>query len=281
MTAQSFCGARRMRAPLAPPRLSVPRNDDADAQAVETSWEIDSPDARILLLERGDVLRVDQFVIDRGHRVLPQLRLLGNLRAQVARDRPHVAVRQLEPRLREGVRELLRVLVEAPRDLLVGRIEPQREVRRQHRRRDLLRRVVRVRDRAFTGAVLRLPLLRASRTRGQLPLVLEEVLEEVVAPLGRRRGPGDLETARDGVGSHAGFVAALPAETLLLEIAALRFAADVLVAGAAPCVLPNVCPPAISATVSSSFIAMRRKVSRMSRAAATGSGLPFGPSGFT
>ena len=37
LTAQSFCGARRMRAPLAPPRLSVPRNDDADAQAVETS----------------------------------------------------------------------------------------------------------------------------------------------------------------------------------------------------------------------------------------------------
>ena len=38
-----------MRAPLAPPRLSVPRNDEADAQAVETSWEVDSPDARILL----------------------------------------------------------------------------------------------------------------------------------------------------------------------------------------------------------------------------------------
>ena len=32
---------------------------------------------------------------------------------------------------------------------------------------------------------------------------------------------------------------------------------------------------------SSSFIAMRENVSRISRAAATGSGLPFGPSGFT
>ena len=52
-------------------------------------------------------------------------------------------------------------------------------------------------------------------------------------------------------------------------------------AGPAPCVLPNAWPPAISATVSSSFIAMRRNVSRMSRAAATGSGLPFGPSGLT
>lgn len=52
-------------------------------------------------------------------------------------------------------------------------------------------------------------------------------------------------------------------------------------AGPAPCVLPNVWPPAISATVSSSFIAMRANVSRMSCAAATGSGLPSGPSGFT
>ena len=169
MTAQSFCGARRIRAPLAPPRLSVPRKDDADAQAVEASWETDSPDARILLLQAGDVLRVDQFMSDRGHRVLPDLRLLGNLGTEVPRDRPHVAVGQLEPRLREGVGELLRVLVEAARDLLVGRIEPKREVRGQHRRRDLLRRVVGVRNGARTGAVLRLPLLRASRTRRSTP----------------------------------------------------------------------------------------------------------------
>ena len=53
-----------------------------------------------------------------------------------------------------------------------------------------------------------------------------------------------------------------------------------IVAGSiAPCVLPKVWPPTISATVSSSFIAMRANVSRMSLAAATGSGLPLGPSG--
>ena len=50
LTSQSFCGARRIRAPLAPPRLSVPRKLAADAQAVETSWEMDSPEARILPL---------------------------------------------------------------------------------------------------------------------------------------------------------------------------------------------------------------------------------------
>ena len=54
-----------------------------------------------------------------------------------------------------------------------------------------------------------------------------------------------------------------------------------LAASAAPWVLPNECPPAMRATVSSSFIAIRRNVSRMSTAAASGSGLPLGPSGFT
>ena len=50
LTSQSFCGARRIRAPLAPPRLSVPRNEAADAQAVEISREMDSPEARIVPL---------------------------------------------------------------------------------------------------------------------------------------------------------------------------------------------------------------------------------------
>ena len=49
----------------------------------------------------------------------------------------------------------------------------------------------------------------------------------------------------------------------------------------APCVFPKVCPPAISATVSSSFIPILPNVSRMSFAEANGSGFPFGPSGLT
>ena len=43
LTSQSFCGARRMRAPLAPPRLSLPRNVDADAHAVDTSCDDGEP----------------------------------------------------------------------------------------------------------------------------------------------------------------------------------------------------------------------------------------------
>ena len=50
LTSQPRCGSRRMRAPLAPPRLSLPRNVEADAHAVETSWETDSPEARICAL---------------------------------------------------------------------------------------------------------------------------------------------------------------------------------------------------------------------------------------
>ena len=73
----------------------------------------------------------------------------------------------------------------------------------------------------------------------------------------------------------------LPAEALRLQRRALGVGADVVVGSAAPWVLPKVWPPAISATVSSSFIAMRPNVSRMSRADASGSGLPLGPSGLT
>ena len=103
-----------MRAPFAPPRLSEPRNVDADAQAVETSWETDRPDARILRLQSGNVLLPDQRMIHGGDRVLPQQRLLRNERAEITRDRAHVAVRQLEPRPGKRVCELIRILVEAP-----------------------------------------------------------------------------------------------------------------------------------------------------------------------
>jgi hypothetical protein len=37
-----------MRAPFAPPRLSLPRNVDADAHAAEISCEVERPESRIL-----------------------------------------------------------------------------------------------------------------------------------------------------------------------------------------------------------------------------------------
>src|SRR5262249_56964444 len=131
-------------------------------------------------------------------------------------------VGKLETRCGEGVRELIRILVEAPGDLLVRRIEAQGEVRGQHGGRATLRRIVGIRNRAGACPVLRRPLMRTGRALRQLPLVAEQVLEEAVAPLGRRRGPGDFEAAGDGIVALAGAEAALPAEALLLDVGRLR-----------------------------------------------------------
>jgi hypothetical protein len=216
-----------------------------------------------LALERGDVLRIDQLVIDRGDGVLPDELFGGNFRAEIARARAHVAVRQLEPRPGEGVGELVGILQEAPRDFLVSRVDAQGDVGGQHGRRDPLGRVVRMRHGAGAGAILRLPLMRAGRALGQFPFVAEQVLEEVVAPLRGRGGPGDFQAAGDRVAAFAGAKAVLPAQALLLEAGRFRLR-PTWDAGPAPWVLPKVWPPAMSATVSSSFIAMRPKVSRIS-----------------
>ena len=60
--------------------------------------------------------------VRRGHGVLPQLRWRHE-RPEAAADGAHVAVRELVPRAREGVGELLRVLVEALRDRGVGTVD--------------------------------------------------------------------------------------------------------------------------------------------------------------
>src|ERR1044072_7858207 len=88
----------------------------------------------------------------------------------------------------------------------------------------LLRRVEGIRDIGL--AVFRLPLLGAGRALRELPFVLKQVLEEVVAPLRRRLGPGDFRTAGDGVTAYAGLVLALPAEALILQCAGLRLRSD-------------------------------------------------------
>ena len=88
----------------------------------------------------------------------------------------------------------------------------------------LLRLVKRVRDGGL-GA-LRLPLLCAGRALGQLPFEVEQIIEEVVAPLRRGLRPGHFRTAGDGVGAEAGAMLALPAEALILDGAAFRIRAD-------------------------------------------------------
>src|SRR5690606_10883651 len=149
-----------------------------------------------------------------------------NFRTVVAGLRTHVAVGQLEPGLGEGLLELVRVLEEVTRDLLVLRVEAQREVARQHRRANALVLVVSVRNGTVAHAVLRLPLVCACRALGQLPLIAEQVPEEVVRPLGRGGRPGDFQARTDGVGALAGAELARPAEALLSEASRLRLRTD-------------------------------------------------------
>src|SRR5690606_26008470 len=99
-----------------------------------------------LHLEGSNIRVVDQRVIDSRNRILPDEVLGRNFRTVVAGLRTHVAVGQLEPSLGESFLELVRVLEEVTRDLLVLRVETQREVARQHRRANALVLVVSVRN---------------------------------------------------------------------------------------------------------------------------------------
>src|SRR5271165_4630875 len=100
-------------------------------------------------------------------------------------------MRELEPGPGKGIRELVWMLKEATRDLLVLRVQAQREVGGEHGRRTSLRWIERIRNRVGAGIALGLPLVRAGRALGQLPFVAEQVPEEVAAPCGRRLRPDD------------------------------------------------------------------------------------------
>ena len=112
----------------------------------------------------------------------------------------------------------------AARNRPVDRVEPQRQVRGQHVRHMLLRRIVRVRDRG--GGIFRLPLLRTGGALRQLPFVVEQIVEEVIAPLRRCLRPRDLRAAGDGVRPEAAAMPALPAEALILDVGAFGLRAD-------------------------------------------------------
>src|SRR5437879_4065977 len=76
---------------------------------------------------------------------------------------------------------------------------------------------MRIWNAASNSAALRFPLVGAGRALGEFPLEAEKVFQEVVAPLGGRGGPGDFQTAGDGVGAFAGAITVLPAKALVLK----------------------------------------------------------------
>src|SRR5579863_2058722 len=85
-----------------------------------------------------------------------------------------------------------------------------------------LRRIVRIRHGTRARAILRPPLMRTGWALGQFPFVAEQVREEVVAPLRRRRGPNHFQAAADRVATLARAKLALPAEALLLDAGGFR-----------------------------------------------------------
>src|SRR5690242_14400194 len=87
-----------------------------------------------------------------------------------------------------------------------------------------LRRVEGIRNRG--GSALRPELIGASRALLQLPFIFEQGLEKGVAPLRRRRAPGDFRAAGDRVFSFPCAIAALPAEALLLDGCRFRLGTD-------------------------------------------------------
>src|ERR1700735_4451475 len=77
-------------------------------------------------------------------------------------------------------------------------------------------------------AIFRCPLMRTSRTLRQLPFVAEQVGEEVVAPLGRRRGPNNFQSTPDRVTTMTFAKFILPSEALILDAGAFWFVAHIL-----------------------------------------------------
>ena len=116
-----------------------------------------------LILERRGIRIVDEFVIDGGHRVLPDELFGGHLGSEVAGDGAHVAVRELEPGARERVGESLGVGRESARDLVVLRVDAQREVAREHAGLAALGGIVGEGHHVGAAAVDRTPLVAAGR----------------------------------------------------------------------------------------------------------------------
>jgi hypothetical protein len=175
----------RIRAPLAPPRLSEPRIGRGGSPGGAHQLGNREPGGEDIL-PSAPRCRPRRPARDRNRRdrILPDQLFGRHFRAEIADPRAHVAVRQLEPGAGEGVGELVRVLEEAARDLLVGRVGIAARGRwSASPGRGASSLIVRVRHRVRAGVMLGRPLVGAGRALGQFPFVAEQVPEEVVAPL--------------------------------------------------------------------------------------------------
>ena len=180
-----------------------------------------------LRLQRRNVSGVHQLMRNRRHRVLPDQLFLRHIRAKVADLRPHIAMRQLEPGAREGIGQLIRVLQEATRNRPIGRVQLHRHIRRGHDWRVALGGVMRIRHGISKRAIGRNPLIGTSRAFRQHPIMVHQVLEIVIVPLGRVGGPSAFNAAGNRIATHAGAEAVLPAKAHLFQRRRFRFRAHI------------------------------------------------------
>ena len=89
--------------------------------------------------------------------------------------------------------------------------------------------IVGIRHGTRAGPILGGPLLGTGGALGQFPFIVEEVLEEIVAPLRRRRGPDDFQAASDRIVGVATAKAVHPAEPLLVDRSPFWFWPNILV----------------------------------------------------
>ena len=184
------------------------------------------PRSQKLALEFGNVLGVDQFMVDCRGAILPQQLLSRYQRAEMARAGAHVAVRQLEPRPSKRISELIRVLVETPRNRRIDGVHPQGEVRRGHDGCMPLRRIVGIRYDLRCCRIRRHPLPGSGGALHQIPIVGEQSVEIAVVPRHRCRGPGPFDAASDRVDALTAAEAVLPTEALLFDAGSLGFGAN-------------------------------------------------------
>ncbi len=112
-------------------------------------------------------------MINLGDGILPQKLLIRDLPPEEALWGTHVTVGQLVPGLREGLLELVRMLVESFRYLSVIGILLERQIRREHHRGLTPRRIVGIGCGSLGLLVLRCPLVRAGWTLIEFPVVAE------------------------------------------------------------------------------------------------------------
>ena len=110
------------------------------------------------------------------------------------------------------------------------------------------------------------------------PFVSKESVEVAVVPLSQVGRPRPFKATGDGVAAKAEPNGAPPQSICSMLAPSIR---QCVGQGRPHVGFAKGVPPATKATVSSSFMAMRPNVSRISRAEANRSGLPLGPSGLT